>query len=306
MQLIKLIQNYFGFNKQQRNGLLILCCISFLLLLVRIFYPYFIVPKKIVVKNLPLIENKIDSAYEQSKNKYSKNDYTEKINKTKLFVFNPNTVSLSELIKLGFKEKTAGTFIKFREKGFKFKQKEDLKKIYGVSDYLYNMLEPYILIDAVGKNSVSSSVNTTNDINAKTYPEKKSAPKKIIELNSCDSLALLDLKGIGPSYAKRILKYRSMMGGFVNVEQLKEVYGFTDELFLEIKPYIKVDASLIKKININTDDFKTINKHPYLTYELTKLIFNFKRKAPITTNNLKEVLNDDETYAKIVNYINFN
>jgi len=306
MQLVKLINNYFGFNKQQRNGLLILCCVSFLLLLVRIFYPYFIVPKKIIVKNLPLIENKIDSAYEQSKNRYSKNDYTEKINKTKLFVFNPNTVSLSELIKLGFKEKTAGTFIKFREKGFKFKQKEDLKKIYGVSDYLYNMLEPYILIDAVSKNSVTNNVYNTNDKNAKTYPEKKSVPKKIIELNNCDSVALLDLKGIGPSYAKRILKYRSMMGGFVNVEQIKEVYGFTDELFLEIKPFLKVDASQIKKININTDDFKTINKHPYLTYELTKLIFNFKRKAPITTNNLKELLNDDETYAKIVNYINFN
>jgi len=311
MLLTKIINNYFGFNKQQRNGLLILCCISFILLLVRIFYPYFILPKKIIVKNLPLIESTIDTAYEQSKNKYSKNNYSnkyaEKINKSQLFVFNPNTVTLAELIKLGFREKTAGTFIKFRDRGFKFKQKEDLKKIYGVSDYLYNMLEPYILIDS--KNSTVSpggvEANNSEQYKNRQYPEKKSSSKKIVELNACDSLELLELKGIGPSYAKRILKYRSMMGGFTNVEQVKEVYGFTEELFEEIKPFIKVNPSLIKKININKDDFKTINKHPYLSYELTKQIFNFKRKSPITKDNFKEVLNDETVYNKVLGYINF-
>lgn len=301
MQALKFITNYFGFNQQQRNGLLILCCISFLLLLVRIFYPYYIVPKKIIIKNLPLIENKLDSEFENSKNKYSKN-YAEKINKTLLFVFNPNTVSLDELIKLGFREKTAKTYIKFRERGFKFKQKEDMKKIYGISDYLYNMLEPYILIDS---KNISSNTENKYDNNSKQFPEKKSYSKKIIDLNSCDSLGLLDLNGIGPSYAKRILKYRDMLGGFINTEQLKEVYGFTDELFLEIKSYVKVDPLQIKKININSDDFKTINKHPYLTYELTKLIFNFKRKTPITTENFKDVLNDEDVYKKIIAYINF-
>lgn len=295
MRLIKLVNNYFGFNKQQRNGLLILCSISFVLLLIRIFYPYFIVPKKIIVKNLPLIESKIDTAFEYSKNKYSKN-YHEKINKSQLFVFNPNTVTLSELVKLGFRERTANTYIKFRNKGFKFKQKEDLKKIYGVSDYLYNILEPYILID-------SKNTNTTL---AKTEgSSKKSSSKKTIELNSCDSLELLDLKGIGPSYAKRILKYRSMLGGFFTVEQLKEVYGFTDELYTEIKPFIKVNPDLVKKININGDDFKTVNKHPYLSYELTKQIFNFKRKTPITASNFKEVINDEAIYSKVLGYINF-
>ena len=128
MLLLNLINNYFGFNKQQRNGLLILCCISFLLLLVRVFYPYFIVPNKINVKNLPLIENKLDSAFENSKNKFDKN-YIETINKSTLFVFNPNTVTLENLIKLGFKEKTAKTFIKFRERGFLFKQKEDFQAL---------------------------------------------------------------------------------------------------------------------------------------------------------------------------------
>ncbi len=301
MLLLNFINNYFGFNKQQRNGLLILCCICFLLLLIRIFYPYFIVPIKISIKNLPLIENKLDSAFENSKNKYDKN-YTDIINKSTLFVFNPNTVTLENLIKLGFKEKTAKTFIKFKERGFVFKQKIDLKKIYGVSDYLYNMLEPYILIETTISPKIYPTTKTSTE---NVVPQKKYSPKKIIELNTCDSLALLDLKGIGPAFTKRILKYRGMLGGFMTIEQIKEVYGFTDELFLDIKPYISVNASLIKKININTDDFKTVNKHPYLTYELTKQIFNFKRKTPITALNLKEVLNDETAYFKILNYINF-
>jgi competence protein ComEA len=298
MLLLKLITNYFGFNKQQRNGLLIVCCISFILLLIRVFYPYFIVPKKISVKNLPLIERKLDTAFEYSTKKYSKN-YNEKSNTSQLFVFNPNTITLQGLIKLGFREKTANTYIKLRSKGFKFKQKEDLKKIYGVSDYLYNMLEPYILID--DKNNNISSYSNFED---KALP-KNSKSKLLIELNSCDSLELLDLKGIGPAYAKRILKYRSMLGGFLNIEQLKEVYGFTDELYAEVKPYIKANTDLIKKININSADFKTVNKHPYLSYELTKQIFNFKRKTPITEKNFKDILNDEALYTKILGYINF-
>lgn len=271
---------------------------SFILLLVRLTFPAFITPKKIIIKNLPLIESKIDSAFEYAKTKYTYN-YKEKISKSQLFVFNPNTVTMQELIKLGFREKTASTFIKFRSRGFKFKEKEDLKKIYGVSDYLYNTLEPYILIDNKGSNHSDNKIDDKNSV-------KNNKGKKIIELNSCDSLDLIDLKGIGPSYAKRILKYRSMLGGFISTEQLKEVYGFSDELYAEIKPFIKTDPALIKKININGDDFKTVNKHPYISYELCKQIFNYKRKTPITADNFKDVLNDEAVYIKLLGYINFN
>lgn len=292
---------FFGFNKQQRKGLLLLSIISLLLLLVRMVYPYFIVNDNIVVKDLQLVEEKIDSAFQSSKKYYSGFNSTSNSN-LNLFVFNPNTVSFTQLIELGFKEKTAQTFIKFRSNGFVFTQKSDLQKVYGVSDKFYLQLEPYILIEKT-ITTPSGADDLQHKKNSAEMDTKKAKVK--IELNLADSMGLIELKGIGSAFAKRILKYRTILGGFINVEQLKEVYGFTDELYEQILPFIKVDANLITKININKDDFKIINKHPYLSYELTKIICEWRRKTLITATNLKEIINDYSVYNKVLPYTDF-
>jgi competence protein ComEA len=293
------LNNYFGFNKQQRNGLLVLSIISFLLLLTRLIYPSFIVPESIIISNLPLVERKLDSSFAVSQKHYPSNFLNTEA-ASNLFVFDPNTVSFSQLIQLGFKDKTANTFLTFRNKGFVFKQKTDLKKVYGISDNFYSKLEPYILIETNSEQNVQDKKQPITSANL----DKPQTTKKV-ELNTVDSLALISLNGIGPSFAKRILKYRNMLGGFISIEQLKEVYGFTEELYDKVKSNVNVDAALIKKINLNTDDFKVINKHPYLSYELTKIIFDWRKKTVITASNLKDILNDNSVYNKLLPYINF-
>lgn len=267
-----------------------LCIICLALLAIRLLYPRFITPDNIVIRDLPLIERQLDSAEHHS-------SYARKIREVAaaktLFTFDPNTATFSQLQALGFGDKRAGILIKFRTKGFVFKHKEDLKKVYGISENFYQSLEPYILIE----NSASKDAVVEN----KTLKKAN----KIIELNSADSLMLLEIKGIGPSFAKRILKYKTLLGGFVRTEQLKEVYGFTEEMYDQIGSQISVNPALIKKLNLNTDDFKTVNKHPYLSYELSKLIFNAKRKEPLTAEVFKTVLNDEVLYAKLHPYINF-
>ncbi len=294
------LNNFFGFNKQQRNGLLVLCVISFSLLLIRIIYPYFITPGNIVVKNLPLVERKLDSAYENSQKQFS-NNYSEDKKEYNLFVFDPNTVSLDQLLQLGFKEKTAKTFLKFRDKGFVFKEKKDLQKVYGISDNFFAQLEPYILIE---NKKVSENKDQPKEETAISAAAKNTEKEKI-ELNSADSLTLIELNGIGPAFAKRILKYRSILGGYTNIQQLKEVYGFNDELYEKVKNVFKIDASLVKKIDLNKDEFKTINKHPYLSYELTKTIFDWRRKSAITAQSLKDIINDESVYNKLLPYLQF-
>jgi hypothetical protein len=95
------------------------------------------------------------------------------------------------------------------------------------------------------------------------------------------------------------------LGGYVQKEQLKEVYGLTEEIYDKIKGQVTVDATLIKKIDLNKDDFKVINKHPYLSYELTKIIFDWRRKTVITPANLSSVIEDPETLKKIFPYLIF-
>ena len=296
------LNNYFGFNKQQRNGLILLSIISLILFLVRIIYPSFITPEKIEIKNLPLIEQKLDSSYQLSQDRFSGNVKKENT-ALNLFVFDPNTITNQQLQQLGFNKKTAQTFLKFRDRGFVFKEKIDLKKVYGISDNFYSKLEPYIIIE--NKNSGSQLISNSSQANFATATIKNQTKAKI-EINTADSLTLLEINGIGPAFAKRILKYRSLLGGFVSVEQLKEVYGFTDEMFKKIKPNVTVNAELIKKINLNKDDFKSINKHPYLSYELTKTLFDWRKKTVITAVNLKDIINDDQAYNKLMPYISFN
>lgn len=286
----KFLNNYFGFNKQQRNGFYILCCISICLFIIRLTYPLFIELTPITIENLPLVEEEINSKRALSKN----NNYGFN-SKAKLFAFDPNTASAEELVKLGLREKTAQTLIKFRSKGFVFKQKTDLKKIYGLSEKLYFRLEPYIVI--------KHSNNTRTWEKSNAYSKKNSQTK--LELNGADSLALIDLKGVGPGYTKRILKYRSILGGFASIEQIKEVYGMTDELYELIKSQCSVNATLLKKININTVDFKVLNKHPYVSYELTKQIFNSRKNGPISEITIKDVIQDDELTNKLLPYLEF-
>ncbi|MES2680087.1 MAG: helix-hairpin-helix domain-containing protein [Bacteroidota bacterium] len=294
------IKNYFGFNRQQRNGLFVLLLISFFLLVARLLLPLFITPADIRVENLPLIERKLDSAVQRSK-KFTRRDYYTAYKKNELFVFDPNTVSFKQLLQLGFSEKKAGTFLKFRERGFIFKEKKDLQKVYGISTQFYETLEPYILI--AGKNVNPKTVIKTPPSHKE--PQQKKQNPVMVELNSADSAALEALPGIGVAFARRILKYRNVLGGYVSADQLKEVYGFNEELFEKVKSSVTVNATLVKKINLNKDDFKTINKHPYLSYELTKAIFNYRRKNPVNTGNLKEILADEALYQKLLPYLLF-
>jgi len=68
-----------------------------------------------------------------------------------------------------------------------------------------------------------------------------------IELNKADSAELVKLRGIGPVLAKRIIRYRTSLGGkFHSVEELRNVYGLSEETFQSIKPYLWIDTLLLK------------------------------------------------------------
>jgi len=283
--LRKILNSYFGFNRQQQNGLLVLCVVSMLIFIVRLNIHSFITPNEIIINHIDDYENMIDSMHRQKTKKYISSG-------GQLFAFNPNSVTKAELLKLGFKEKTAETFIKFRNKGFQFRKKDDLKKIYGVSENFYGRLEPYIII------------NTSNA----TFTEKQGKSitiVQILELNAADSLNLISLKGIGPGYAKRILKYRSMLGGFTHIEQIKEVYGMSEELYELVKQQCKIDKNMIRKINLNTADFKSINKHPYISYELTKHLVNTRNKIRLNKENINGIIEDTDIIEKLLPYLEF-
>ena len=130
---------------------------------------------------------------------------------------------------------------------------------------------------------------------------------KKIELNSADSAGLDSLPGIGPVFAKRIIKYRDLLGGYYSINQLSEVFGIPPELVGKIYNYIIVDTLKIRKLLLNSADFKKVNAHPYISFDQTKVIFKLRTRQKIIVSDqlLENKIFTSEEIIKLRHYLSF-
>lgn len=288
--MLKFIKEYFNLSNNEQRGLIATLLIVIILVLVPKFYMY-IKPAAEVPKDNTALLAKYFTEKETEKPK-GKKSFTKK-NSTPIHyhTFNPNTVSKNELISLGFSEKTAAIFINFRNKGGKFYKKEDVKKVYGVNENLYNNIAPYIIIPEKEWNKTSKKYDIESN---KDFEEKKEYKKDIVKpvlvnINSADSATLRTIYGIGATFAERILKYRNLLGGFTHKEQLLNVYGMTQETYDNIKNQVFVSGA-VTQLNINTSSWKDLKSHPYISSDKAN-IFTKYVKTHGKVNSLTEILN---------------
>ena len=107
--------------------------------------------------------------------------------------------------------------------------------------------------------------------------EKLNAGEKI-DLNTADSTQLCRIPGIGPAYAKRIIGYRKLLGGYYRLEQLQEVYGMYVELYEKITPFFLMSENSIRKISVNEASLEQLKAHPYLNFYQAKAIVEKRKK----------------------------
>jgi DNA uptake protein ComE-like DNA-binding protein len=97
--------------------------------------------------------------------------------------------------------------------------------------------------------------------------------RPLLDLNMCDSVSLEALPGIGPVLSARIIRYRNLLGGYASVEQLKEVYGLPEETFNLISSRFYTDSGDVRKININSADYRELIRLPYFEkYEVSAIL----------------------------------
>ena len=180
--------------------------------------------------------------------------------------FDPNTYAAQDWQNLGFTEKQTSAILNYKRAIGGFKTQKDVEKIFCMPKEFFVNLKPMILLPEKIQKPTLKKAEKTKVIQTPLN----------IELNSADSLSILQLKGIGPYWTKRILKFRNQWGGFYKKEQLLEMKGFKDSVFQKIKDFISVDTSLIQKIPINSISFEEFKKHPLAWYGVGKSIVNYR------------------------------
>ncbi len=240
------IKNWFGYSRRERRSSFILLLIIIAVISLRYIFP----------ENYTDIED-VTMLYIELE-KLNNSDISEKPDTSRLFNFDPNLASYDTLLMLGLTEKAARTLISYRNNGGKFSLPSDIANVYGIDKTRADKLKSYVKFkhDSVSRNRYDSS------------------PQRIlIDINQCDSATLIRLPGIGPVLSVRIIKYRTLLGGFAKVEQLKEVYGLPEETYNLIKERLYADSQIIKKIDVNTADYKHLASMIYLeNYEISAIL----------------------------------
>jgi len=286
------IKNYLSITKKEWNGLVVLVVLIALVLAAPYVYQVFRKDNTINFKDFNKAAAQLNKAGVKSGFDPDKeaSEATEKKTPRVMFPFNPNILTVSQWQQLGLNEHQAEVIKHYTNKGGRFYNKQDLKKIYAITPEDYKRLEQYINIpDAV-------------------YTSNKVKPGEIIELNSADSTKLTALRGIGPASAVIILRYRNRLGGFCRKEQLKEVYGMDSLRYDEIKSQVSVNPSKIKKLPINSISFDQLRLFPYLNYKQANAVIEY-RKQHGNYNSMDDLKNivllDAGILRKIEPYISF-
>ena len=283
------IKTYLSLTKKEWNGIVVFIILIALVLAAPYFY-------QTSSKDNIINFNEFDKAVALlSKGKkagpgsnYSSSD--RKPTNATLFSFNPNNLPDAEWYKLGLSEGQVKVIRNYEAKGGRFYTKADVEKIYSISPADYARLEPYI------------------NIPADFHRTEKAAPGEIIEVNSADSAKLTRIRGIGPAFAMRIIRYRELLGGFYNKEQLKEVFGIDDIKYAEIKNGIAVNGKAISKVNVNNATFNQLRRYLYLSFKQMNAILEYHNEHGDyeSIDDMKNIaILDDGILRKIGPYLVF-
>lgn len=308
----RFLADYFSFTKKERKGIIYATLIILFFILYSIF-------SRFLIKDNPVDHTQFEKEITQlrldssAKKSYTKNyeneyynDYTpakfERTKKAELFLFDPNTATVNDWIRLGIKQHTAETIQKYISKGGKFYRPDDIKKIWGLSKTNIDRLLPYVSIKAPAK-EYQPFVKKEQPENSYSYT---SHTIQKVDINLADTGAYIALPGIGSRLAQRIISFREKLGGFYSIDQIGETYLLPDSTFKKIKSHLVLQSKAIKKININVASIEEMKLHPYIRYNIANAIFQYRQQHGnfSSIEDIKKIMVvTEDKYAKAAPYL---
>jgi len=210
--------------------------------------------------------------------------------------FDPNTADSMTLVAVGFRPWHARMILNYRRKGGRYYQAEDLMHIPYMSDSLYRAILPYVRIDTMTfhqermmrqyrRDSIRLHWDSLHRADSLRWDSIRLSYKHrghekkdtILDLNRADTSELQYLRGIGPSTAMAIVRYRQRLGGYYSVAQLRDSGNHIPPLADSLLLRLTVDRDSIRPIRVNTAGIKVLCRHPYLNYKQAEAIYTLRR-----------------------------
>jgi competence protein ComEA len=288
------VKGFFGFSRAETNAFFILIPLMVLLIFSEPAFRYWFVRQP---RDYSKEKHHLDSLVATMEWPSDSVSTDRKREANNLFVFDPNRSTKEDFLRLGFGEALSNRIINYRTKGGNFATKKDLKKIYGMDSVFFRKLSPYI--------KLPETITRAKSVFKLEVKEKPLATR--FDLNTADTSQLVKIYGIGFKLAKRIITYRSKLGGFVTSNQLNEVYGLDSTVVTELfrKSFIS-ESFQPTRINVNTATEKSLAGHPYVKYKLAKAITAYRAQhGPFgTIDDLKKIaIIDEADFQKMRPYL---
>ena len=231
------------------------------------------------------IEKKIESKYNE-----------------KLTYFNPNADSYEVLVSKGIEPKVAKNIVNYRSKGGEYRSPKDVARLYAISELYFNRIKPYIEIE-------NEAAPINNSVKQLANSEIIKQEMLNIELNTATVEELIKLKGVGNYYANKIKRDIEWKGGYYSKNQLYAIKDLPQETVDNILNFVNVNPDKIKRIHLNSADFETLRRHPFLKYKEAQSIINYREQHGqfISLEQLKKIhLLKDKDFSQILPYLDLN
>lgn len=182
--------------------------------------------------------------------------------KPRIYPFNPNFITDYRGHVLGLSVEQIDRLHAFRKDGKFVNSAKEFQQVTGISDSLLAALQPYFKFpDWVQKKT-----------KAKDFYVKPATVKRL-DINLATKQELMAVYGIGDKLSDRILETRAKLGGFVSMEQMRDVWGLSDEVIAKLDERFEILAPVTPpKLNVNQASVAELAKFPYFRYALARKI----------------------------------
>ncbi|QKJ62787.1 helix-hairpin-helix domain-containing protein [Flavobacterium sp. M31R6] len=257
------IKDFFKFSREQRIGIVFLFGIIIALQLVYFFVDFDAIEKEYPDKQKWLsLQSEVDAQKMQNQNY-----------KPKIYPFNPNFISDYKGYKLGMSVQEIDRLLAFRKQNKFVNSVKEFQDVTKVSDSLLNVIAPFF--------KFPDWVNHKKEAKDFKYGSNSTFGKKekivLIDMNQATKDDLIKINGIGEALSLRILTQKEKLGGFVSMEQLKEVWGLSPEVILNLNTHFTIiKLPILHKIDVNNASIKELSQFFYFKYDLARQIVKYR------------------------------